>query len=855
MIPGFTYDEHLIAEIAQRFDLREPNARAFHTVVVALANGYDPEVPLVLDLATGAGKTYIIAALVEYLREQGIHDVLIVTPSTVVQDKTVANFSEGDPKYIEGSLSSPFAVTPNDYDTWRPSSTMATVFSNDAEPVQLFILNVHQLTAPKESEGDTTGDTKDAQRRAFRKFRENSGNLHEYLRRREDLVVIADEHHLYSDSAQAFQAGIRDLSPAAVVGLTASASDYDHVIFRYPLRRAIQEKYVKRPVLAFRRGGYGDESEEQQLRDAVALLGVKQKHYEAYHRSQPGIPEVNAALFVQCADVAHATQVAALLRGPEFFGSENAVLQVDNQHDDAPTLKRLREMDQPHSPVRGVVSVNKLKEGWDVKNVAVMVTLRAMTSDVLTQQTMGRGLRLPFGKWTGSAHVDQLDVLGHDSFRRFLSDEEVLRSFGLEDLTRGEGETPEPAPTTSKPEDTNAGGKEPGGAEPGSSTPAEDAQPGTGQTQIPVSEGQAEVHDLADGTVGVVIVDDDAMVGADETPEPVVVRINEQFEGQTFTFPSTTMVRETSGFRLSRVDDDAIKDAARKVRDQGSVLTREAIVFRGERLTTKEEEDVRVSSLGLDSTQAKKDLIASTMGLRVFDSSDPENLSVLKNHIVPLLVAESGINEWTVKLLSSAVAKVREVIQRAAREHVRGQGTRTVLHPHDLPVDTEYTLPIGKDVLDLLPSDSKGVGFFRYQHYGPWAKGLFEAASFDSFSAEYRIAAMLNRSGNIRWWKRLYPTDEATIAYTLEQDYNPDFVAMDLDGYHWIIEGKAESGKDDEIVQAKRKAAQETIRLISAHTSFEGQKWGYAIAYESDVGAAESWEDLLASTNPVKTLS
>jgi len=855
MIPDFTYDEYLVAEIAQRFDLREPNARAFHTLVEALANDYDPEVPLVLALATGAGKTYIMAALVEYLREQRVHDVLIVTPSTVVQDKTVANFSEGDAKYIEGSLSSPFVVTPSNYDTWRPNSTMATVFSNDAEPVQLFILNVHQLTAPKDTEGDTTGATKDAQRRAFRKFRENSGNLHEYLREREDLVIIADEHHLYSDSAQAFKAGIRDLSPAAVVGLTASASDDDHVIFRYPLKRAIQEKYVKRPVLAFRRGGYGAQSEEQQLRDAVALLEVKQKHYEAYHRSQPGIPEVNAALFVQCADVAHATQVAALLRGPEYFGSENAVLQVDNQHDDTQTLQLLREMDQPHSPVRCVVSVNKLKEGWDVKNVAVMVTLRAMASDVLTQQTMGRGLRLPFGKWTGSAHVDQLDVLGHDSFRRFLSDAEVLKSFGLEDLTREEAETPKYAPAIPSPDDTVGGDADSKDAEGGTSTPGEAAQPDAPRTQTPVPGDQAEVRDLGDGAVGVVIVDDDAKIGDDSTREPVVVRINEQFEGETFTFPSTTMVRETSEFRLSRVDDDSIKDAARKIRDQGSVLTREAIVFRGERLSTREEEDVRVASLSLDSDQAKKDLIASIMGLRVFDSSDRENLSVLKNHMVPLLVAESGINEWTVKLLSSAVAKVREVIQRAAREHIQRQGTRTVLHPHDLPVDTEYTLPIGKDVLELLPSDSTGEDFLRYQHYGPWTKGLFEAASFDSFSAEYRIAAMLNRSGSIRWWKRLYPTDRASIAYTLEQNYNPDFVALDADGYHWIIEGKAESGKDDQIVQIKRKAAEETIRLISSHSAYKGQKWGYAIAYESDVRSAESWEDLLASTNPVKTLA
>ncbi|MCX0277514.1 restriction endonuclease, partial [Nocardia zapadnayensis] len=95
--------------------------------------------------------------------------------------------------------------------------------------------------------------------------------------------------------------------------------------------------------------------------------------------------------------------------------------------------------------------------------------------------------------------------------------------------------------------------------------------------------------------------------------------------------------------------------------------------------------------------------------------------------------------------------------------------------------------------------------------------------------------------------------DNAVIAYTLEQNYRPDFVALDVDGYHWIIEGKAESGKDDHVVQTKRKAAEEAIRLISAHPSFEGQRWGYVIAYESDVKAADSWEDLLAGSNPVKT--
>lgn len=863
MIPGFTYDEHLVAEIAQRFDLRPPNAEALHRLVKTLAGDYDPLVPVVLDLATGMGKTYIIAAFVEYQREQGIRDVVIVTPSKVVQDKTVANFTEGDSKYIAGSLSSPFVVTPDNYDTWRPNSQAATVFSNSSVPVQLFILNVHQLTAPTDPEGATTGASKDAQRRAFRKFRENSGDLHEYLRERDDLVIIADEHHLYSDSAQAFQAGIRDLSPTAVVGLTASASADDHVIYRFSLKQAIQERYVKRPIIAFRRGGYGDErvdptgivvSEEQQLRDALALLQVKQNHYEAHQRAQPDDRKVNAALFVQCADVSHATQVAQLLRGPEFFDSDHAVLQVDNQHDGPDTLRRLREMDQPYSPVRCVVSVNKLKEGWDVKNVAVMVTLRAMGSEVLTQQTMGRGLRLPFGKWTGSPHVDQLDVLGHDSFTKFLSDEAVLRSFGLDDLLQVEatsGRMTGEGRAAADPGADGSGGEAAGAhAESGASRRSTSAAPA-----LPVAQNEMEVRELADGAVGIVVLDDEASLAVEHGPERVTVRINAPFAGTEFLFPSTTMVRETSPFRLSRIGDEAVKDAAHRITDQGGVVLRGAISFQGQRITLQEQEDVRVASLAVDADQAERDLITSVMGMRVFDSSDPQNLRTLKNHIVPLMIAESRITKWTAKLLASAVESLREVIAREAREHLARQGTETVLHPHTLPIRSEYELPDGKRVLELLPSGSAGAEFQRYEHYGPWVKGLWEAASFDSFSAEYRIAAMLNRSGSIQWWTRLYSTDRASIAYTLESNYYPDFVALAEDGYHWIIEGKSESGKDDGRVQAKRKAAEEAIRLISGDDRFAQQKWGYAIAYESDVKSADSWEDLLGRTNPVKTLS
>ena len=45
-----------------------------------------------------------------------------------------------------------------------------------------------------------------------------------------------------------------------------------------------------------------------------------------------------------------------------------------------------------------VIHVNKLKEGWDVNNLYTIVPLRASASDILTEQTLGRGLRFAVRK-------------------------------------------------------------------------------------------------------------------------------------------------------------------------------------------------------------------------------------------------------------------------------------------------------------------------------------------------------------------------------------------------------------------------------------------------------------------------
>ena len=60
------YDPDLIEQVASDFDLRKPNKNALKKLVQRIDEGeYDPAVMQVMNLATGVGKTYLMAAFVE----------------------------------------------------------------------------------------------------------------------------------------------------------------------------------------------------------------------------------------------------------------------------------------------------------------------------------------------------------------------------------------------------------------------------------------------------------------------------------------------------------------------------------------------------------------------------------------------------------------------------------------------------------------------------------------------------------------------------------------------------------------------------------------------------------------------
>lgn len=577
---------------------------------------------------------------------------------------------------------------------------------------------------------------------------------------------------------------------------------------------------------------------------------IKQAYYDIY-AAQHEKHHLNAVVFVVCSDVEHATQIAALLRTPEFLNSELTVLQVDSEHDDETTQNLLERLDEPDSPVLAVVSVNKLKEGWDVKNIAVIVTLRAMASEVLTQQTMGRGLRLPFGKHTGVKQIDQLDIIAHQSFQELLEAENVLVQFGLEEaVSETDGARIREAVRRVTQPDSE-------GTDSGSYPETIIGEPFT-------ANEQSDTFNAYSGTMGTNAVPDHQVEGQSQTVEfrsisddgqdeepprfdPITITRNPSFEDVEYFFPVTNIRLEQPPIDLSEIDEGTIEAAARRVTSTGDILYRKEIVAAlGGRLRAVDTESAEIDSIHIENDEAKTALTRLVINLQLVPKNNA-TARIVENYLVPKFMSKVSFAEWTVKALDSARIQLQEMVSAYISGVLRSTREIPSVHPKKMAL-SGYMLPLGERVYEPIERQDQ---FVRGRIYSGWFKSLFEEEYFDSYSGEYELARLLNLSPNIVWWHRLHPQDGAYIYYNARDRYFPDFVALDDEGIHWIIEGKDLRGRDDAKVQAKRTAAESLVRRLSAEEEYEGEYWGYMIAYEDDIARSDSWNDLKALAQPV----
>lgn len=830
---SIVYDAELVESIGHSLDLRRPNMEALDAIARSLDGAADGA-ELIADLATGVGKTFIAGALIDYLFEAGVRNVVFVTPGSTIQKKTVDNFTPGHRKYLRGLRSRPLVITLDDLETGNVAAAL-----DDESQLKLFVFTVQSLLRP---------NTNDA-RRAHRAHESLGVALYDYLQTQDDVVVIADEHHIYySGNAKKFQSAIDDLNASAMVGLTATPQDPNspNIIYRYPLAEAIADGYVKIPVLVARQDGKKDL--KTQMADGVALLDAKAQVMEAYCRSTRKKP-VQPILFVVAERIDEANEIRDLLAGPDYLDGDDKVLLVTSEEPDQ-TLALLDTLEDDGSPIRAVVSVSMLKEGWDVKNIYCIAAVRALESQLLTEQILGRGLRLPFGERTGVPMLDTVEVLSHHSFADLLKDAKVL-------LEQTLGQRASEATVVANPV--------PGVAVPGV-VATEVGSTWTPNTSAVTVQFQPDPNTLWDDETnepssaprqGMGFSTIDAVLGgAEAATQTLSTTLRPQSPGGIrvpLFIPKVTTRWQRDEFSLAMVNKINVEALGSQfAHDEGETLTRKAIdadrdASGNVKLNIYDETDeIAAAQVLIDFEDIEGDLARRLLASNGVAASLTESNAAID--VARAFLKGAGVtNEtpWRKSHGQLATARLLEWISAQ-------QTSRPAREVTDV---TQVRWPDPEDRIELRPPQDRQLitrssDFERGYPYKGWAKSVYDVNAFDAYSTEFRLAQLFESSQAVKAWIRVDNTVPLRINYltgAVQREYMPDFIVIDDQGTNWIVEGKADTEMSNPIVLAKADAAKAWVTAVNSSTVV-AQKWGYLIASESVIAAAGTWQSLKAGS-------
>ena len=390
---------------------------------------FEREFPsLCFALATGVGKTRLMGAFISYLHlAHGINNFFVLAPNLTIYNKLITDFTPNTPKYVfkgiaEFANDAPEIITGDNYE-----SRARTLF-DELIRCKVNIFNISKINS----------EVRGGKSPRIKRLSEYIGESYfDYLAGLKDLVLIMDESHRYRASA-----GIRainELKPVLGLELTATpfvetsrgAIPFKNVILDYPLGRAMADGFVKEPAVVTRKnfnpaGMSAEEIERLKLEDGVRLHESVKVELETYAR-ETGNAIVKPFLLVIARDTTHAGQLIQLIQSDSFFEGryKTKVIQVDSSKTGAEEdemIQRLLAVESTEEPTEIVIHVNMLKEGWDVTNLYTIVPLRAANARILIEQSIGRGLRLPYGRRTGVTAVDRLNIIAHDRFQEIIDE-------------------------------------------------------------------------------------------------------------------------------------------------------------------------------------------------------------------------------------------------------------------------------------------------------------------------------------------------------------------------------------------------------------------------------------------------
>jgi type III restriction enzyme len=421
---------------------------------------YDEFPRYCVKMATGSGKTKVMSLCVvwQYLnacREQNpeiaekyAKTFLIFAPNVIVYERLKTDFESGKIFRFDPLIPKEMEIF------WDLDCVLRETSQRPPSDGMLYLTNIQQLhERPDRKKSQETEQMTDVLGPKPPTQKLESSNIKQQIALRNGpLMIINDEAHHTHDEDLKWNEIIRDIHKSNPLNLqldfTATprfqkGALFPWTIFDYPLKQAIIDGIVKKPIK-----GIADIEESKSRLARKKYQGWLVAGVERWKEYRDNLKPLQKkpVLFIMLNTTDEAEDIGDWLRvtyPEDFSGDKTQVIHTDTKGEiskselDAARVA-VRQVDSNDNPINAIVSVLMLREGWDVKNVTVVVGLRPYSAkaNILPEQTIGRGLRKMFGSGIDS-YIERVDVIGNKAFLDFVDDLEKLEEIQFDTFKIG----------------------------------------------------------------------------------------------------------------------------------------------------------------------------------------------------------------------------------------------------------------------------------------------------------------------------------------------------------------------------------------------------------------------------------
>lgn len=811
------------------------------------------------DMATGIGKTRLMGACIYHLyKTKGYKHFFILAPVNTIYDKLRKESNPSHPKYIfkglESEMGRPKVYDGENYDTYPVKFEQMSMRIEKTSEIQLFIFNIGKIF---NSKTDTQFN--------FHKFKETLGaSFADVLAQFDDLVICMDEAHRYY--APASMKAINYLKPVLGLEFTATPKTTSNVIYSYDLARGAVEGYLKIPVVIGRSNmaGYNqNDIEEMKIRDGLTL----HEHRKAVLReycNEHNLDYVKPIVLVACKDTEHAKKIRALIDNDDFQKGKykGKVIEIHSKQsgeESEENIRLLLSIEHTSNPVEVVLHVYKLKEGWDVNNLFTIIPLNAAKSDILAMQTIGRGLRLPFGEQTGNEDLDSLDIVAHEHYRELVNEIKSSDIFLYRDLDKTTVEPSESVGVSATVDDGQLSMLDIAITASGLKSFTEVNNP---KTQLEIYQEYVKNFmatqklDKEENQAQMTLFD---IYSVAEESSKVYDSQNEQ--------PSTQTVSKSVKQPLSRDEFvKAVTEYSAKAISVPKILVQTTSEVKFNRFEVKRTiADFEVAMAKIERFDAINQQILSVVDAQILEVSDAMNtLACMLLDTISELSYDDA--DFVIDVVEQYLAHIpgdeenkRRIVRRYAslivsdvRKQIYGHMDRKTQNVHiiqkDLILFRKFVKNIKEDGKIRFDKPFADKGNIKKYLFTGYKKSYYPANAFDS-DTERLFSIILEEDPDVvRWIKP--PLNQLGLFWKAGQQYNPDFLVETTTG-KYMVEVKALNEVASEEVVSK---AREGIKWCQFATTADSDNktWEYKLISEDNIHLGNTCKYTLGTAHVVK---